>query len=260
MPPRTRDTDAMRDVARRITSVDDFSPYAKVLVFGPNGAGKTRFAASAPRVLIVDVNEEGTRSAVGSGARKIEVHTWDEVADVYWLLKSGKTKFESVALDGITSLQNLAMSKVLGEAEVRDPRREKTSPDKRSYGRCAELMKGMLYAYRGLPMHVIFTALPRVIQDPETDEVTDITVDLPAGSRGTAMGCVSVMGYMERTQVKVRRDGRLRRAWADRLTVGPHEVITTKDRTNLLGDTMINPKMSDVIKAWLDATPEEEED
>lgn len=247
-PPSAR----VAAIKKRIHSVDQHSPFAKCLVFGVNGIGKTRFAASSPKAVIVDINEEGTRSAKGSGARVFEADTWGDIGDIYWYLKAGKHPFESVSLDTLTAMQNMAMSFVLGEAEDRDPTRERSMPDKRSYGRAGELMKGMMLAYRNLPMHVVFTAQERTIRDEDTDEIIDVTVDLPAGSRGTAMGCVGVLGRMTTKEVRARnkKTRKVTKKWVDHLQVGPHEIIRTKDRTGVLPPVLRNPTMGDIIDAW----------
>lgn len=250
---RTQNPEAIREAVKRIRPVNEVDPYVKVLVFGPNGSGKTRFAGTAPNCLIVDINERGTRSIVGTGAQRIEIDRWDDIGHIYWYLKSGKHDFESVAIDTVTAMQGLAMSFVLGEAEERDPSRERGMPDKRSYGRAGELVKGIALAFRNLDMHVIFTAQVRNIYDDVTDEITEQAVDLPAGSRGTVTGCVSVLGFMQPKEVRVRRKdtGKIESKWVDQLILGPDSRYgAVKDRTNRLGPVMRNPTMPDIIEAW----------
>lgn len=244
--PRTRDPSDMRQLARRIRSVDDLGPHVKALVYGPNNSGKTRFGASAPRPLILDFNEQGTRSARGTGAKVIEIDNWDDVGNAYWLLASGKTRFETCVLDTITGMHRLAMDKVIGDAEARDPARPRSMPDKRSYGQSGQLMRGMLLAYRNLPMHVIFTAQPRYERDEDTGQITEVTVGLPAGCRGDAMDVVSIIGLLRPRRVK--RGGKAR--WHDTLIVGRHSVYRTKDRTNNLGDVVLDPTFDKVLQAW----------
>jgi AAA domain len=250
MASRTADPEKIKAVVRRIRPVDEITPHAKVLVYGDNGSGKTRFAASAPKCLIVDVTEEGTRSAAGSGSHYLTADTFDDIGQIYWYLRSGKHKFESVAIDTITAMENVALAMVLDEAENRDPTRERRMPDQRSWGRANELVKGMLMAYRNLPMHVIFTAQARDVIDRETEELTARTVDLPAGSRGVAMGMVGILGYLEPREVTVKRGSERKREWRDTLYVGPHETFSTKDRTNNLGKLVLNPTMDKIIQAW----------
>lgn len=256
---RTRDVEAIRAVARRISSVDDVDPHVKVLVFGHNGSGKTRFAATAPKCLIIDINEAGTRSAVGSGAKKVVVDNWPDIGHLYWYLKAAKHNFESVAIDTLTAMNMLAMRFVLGEAEDRDPARVKDMPDKRTYGKTGQLMTSMIWAFRNLPMHVVFTAQVRTITDDDTGEVLDYAVDLPAGSRGAANGAVSVLGYLEPREVRVRdKNGKVTRRWTDHMLLGPnHEYSSLKDRTNQLGPILKNPTMPAVIEAWHNTNTED---
>lgn len=250
---RTKDRGGIEAVVKRIRSVDDVDPWAKVLVFGHNGSGKTRFAASAPKCLILDINEMGTRSAVGSGARMIEINAWEEVGHIFWYLKAGDHPYESVAIDTITSMHNLAMRFVLGEQDDRDPSRMRDTPDKRTWGRSGELTKSMIWAFRNLPMHVVLTAQVRSIVDQDTQEVLDTTVDLPAGARGSATGAVGVLGYLEPKESKVRERAtrKITTKWIDTMLVGPHrDYSCLKDRTNTLGPLCKRPTMPKVIEAW----------
>ncbi len=251
----------LRETKSRIRSVDDLGPYVKVLIYGPNGSGKTRFAASAPKCLIIDINEDGTRSAVGSGSDVFEVNSWQDIGQIYWLLKSGKHRYESVAIDTITMMQNLAMSFVLDEKEERDPSSEGRMPDKRSYGRSGELVKGMLLAFRNLDMNVIFLAQSRDVKDQDTGEVIEHAVDLPAGSRATATACVSVLGFMQQKEVRVSVKGKRKKVRMDTLRLSPSdEFISLKDRTNNLGEELRRPTMPKVIKAWATKTSNDEEE
>lgn len=259
MTERTRDPSRIRAIAKRAKSVDDASPWVKVLPYGNPGTGKTRLSATAPNVLIIDTNEQGTRSAVGSGATVVEAESWDDVADAYWWMKSGKHKFESLAIDGLPGMQRMAMDFVLGEAEARNPDRPSKQPDKRDYGRAGTLMAGMLLAYRNLPMHVIMTSTVRTIKDDDTGEVVSITLDLPAQVRGVALGCCGIMGPMVPTQRKVRSNGRIKKVWTDTMHVGPDSVYETKDRTNVLGPVILRPTIPMMIEAWQN-NPTSEED
>lgn len=240
----------IKELVARIRSPGG-TPYAKVCVYGVNGSGKTRFAGSSPKVLILDISEEGDRSIKGvRGARVLPITNWVDIGNTYWWLKAGKHPFESVALDTITAMQELALGFVLGEAEERDPTREKQMPDKRTWGRAGQLMKGMLLAYRNLPLHVVFTAQERRIIDQDTEELTELTVDLPNSSRGVAMGCVGVLGRMTPREVRVKSGGKVGKKWLDHLIVGPNELIRTKDRTGALPPVIRKPTMPDLIEAW----------
>lgn len=238
-------------MAKRIRKVDEFGPYTKMLVYGPNGSGKTRLIAGFPRSVVLDIKEEGTRSAVGLNARVFEAKTWDDIGSFYWYLASGKHPFKSVGIDTLSAMQNLAMAFVLDEKEARDPSAEKRMPDKRSYGRAGELVKGMILAFRDLEMNVIFTAQERSIKDDDTGEVLEYAVDLPAGSRGTATGSVAIVGYMQQREVRVRQKGKVKKVLKPVLTTRPSDQFRfLKDRTNNLGGVLVNPTAAKVLEAW----------
>lgn len=248
---RKRASRSSEAIERRIVSVDDSDEYVNILIYGRNGMGKTRFAGSGPKCLICDVREEGTRSVKGTGSKKFPVNTWNDIGDIFWYLKSGNHDYESVAIDTITALNALCLKHVMGQAEDRDPSRETGLADQRTYGRAGNLMREILLEFRGLPMHVIFLAQERVIKDEDTDEPILHTPDLPAGSRGTAMGCVSFIGRIYSQQVRIRNKStrKITEKWEDRLLIGPHEEYDTKDRTNSLGQVVRNPTMTKLIEA-----------
>jgi hypothetical protein len=229
--------------------VDDFGPYVKVCVFGPNGSGKTRFGASSPKPLILDMNEEGTRSAVGTGARVLPLTEWGDVPHVYWYLQSGKHQYETVVIDTATGMHKMAMEFVLYEADERDPGRPSKQPRQQDYGRAGELTSSMLFAFRNLPMHIVILGQERVIREEDTGLVLEHTLNLPAGARAAVLDMVSITGHME---PRVRRGQMI-----DRMRVGPHNEYPTKDRTNQLGDMVVRPTMSKVIRAWTSTSEED---
>lgn len=259
MSTRSRDPARIRAIARKVRDVDDTTDrHAKVLVFARNKQGKTRFAASGGKgTLIVDTNEHGTLSARGSGARVVEVESFADIADVYWWMASGKHKYHTVAIDGLPGFHRMSMDMVTDEAERRSPDRPTKQAERRDWGRAGSLMGGMLLAYRNLPMHVVFTCTVREIYDKDTEELKDVTLDLPAGVRGVALGAVDVIGYLRQQEIKVRRNGRIRKEWTDTMQVGPSDVFPTGDRTNSLGKVVIRPTMPKIIAAINGATEED---
>jgi hypothetical protein len=241
-------------VASKIVDVEEASPFVKVLVYGRNGKGKTRFAASAPNCLILDINEEGTLSARSfKGTKVFHIKNWYDIPAVYWYLRKGDHPYQSVALDTLTAMQTLAMDQVLYEGYERDQNKDPKVPTKRDWGTTATMMKEQINNFRNLPMNVIFTAQERHIGggDEEDDEEKLITADLPAGSRGAALGAVQVIGRAYKKEVKAKRKGkrRAKSKWEFRLFVGDHKELDTKDRTGSLGTVLREPSVPKIIKA-----------
>jgi AAA domain len=251
-PPSTQ----IAAMKKRITK-PGAGKWVKICAYGPNGSGKTRFAASAPKVLIIDINEEGDRSAKNiPGVRVIRIKKWEDIGVVYWYLESGDHPFESVAIDTVTKMHEMAMSFVLGEAEYKDLTRVRAMPQRKDWNRSGQLVKTMGLAFRNLPMHVIFTAQERKIRDDDTQEILERTVDLPAGARGTILDSVGIIGRMIPRQVRVKDShGKRKKIWVDHLVVGKHEIMVTKDRTGpeeggLLAPIIRRPTMDQIIHAW----------
>lgn len=235
-----------------IKPVEEVSPYLKLGVYGRNGRGKTRLGASFPNALIIDINEEGTRSAVGTGTEVRECRNFDEVAHGYWYLKAGNHSYETVVIDTVTALHQASLRKVLGEAEDRDPTREPSTPDKRTHGRAGQLTRDLVMDFRNLPMHVVYLCQERVIDDEDSDEPAFHTADLPAGARGTMTGAVGILGRIFSREMTVRNRTTKKKTtkWIDLMLVGPHEQFDTKDRTNNLGVIVQQPTGPKLIEAW----------
>lgn len=247
---------AIARIEKLIKPVEEASKYAKVVVFGRNKTGKTVFGSSAEKTLVIDIDEEGTRSA-HSGTKVIEVRSFDEVAHVYWYLKAGNHDHEVVCIDTTTALHAAAIRKVLGEAEDRDPTRERATPDRRIWGRANQLHNELIMNFRNLPMHVVFLAQERVVDDEDTDEPALHTLSLPAGARGTVLGCVGLVGRIFLKEVKVKKGpNKGKTKWTAVLLVGPHEQYDTGNRIGL--PPLIKADMNTIIEAWADHAEEEE--
>jgi hypothetical protein len=252
-----------RDIEDRIVSVEEAQPYVRIMVYGRNGAGKTRFAASGPDCLILDFNEEGTRSARGTGAKVLPISTWPDVDLAYWYLKRGDHDYKTVALDTITGMAEICMNRVLRESVDRDPNKDPKSPRRQDWGTMGQMMKEQLLRFRNLPMHVIFTAQERVIGGDEDEEEDTMHVpDLSGKPRSVAMGAVGIIGRIYQAEYRTVNKKTKKEAskWEDRLLLGPHEQFEGKDRTNELGRVLRNPTMSKVIEAWQASPPEEDEE
>lgn len=239
----------LKIIEKRIVGVREASKYLKVLVYGQNGTQKTRFAATAPNVLIIDINEKGTKSARDSGAHVFHVKKWDDVTYLLWYLRDADHDFDSVAIDNLTTLQALCMSHVLKEAGDRDPNKDPAIASKRDWGKVTELLKPLILNFRNLDMHVIFIAQERT--EGDDDEPLFHMPDMSRGNRGIATGAVDIIG---RTYQKEVRKGSKKKkkeiaTWEPRMLVGPHEDFITKDRTGKLPRIVRNPTVPMFIEA-----------
>ena len=240
-------------ITDRIKPVHALPRVLTALIYGRSGTGKTTFAASYPKpALVIDIREKGTDSISNiEGVDVVSVENWSEVEEVYWYLKSGEgTKYKSVILDQISSLQDLAMEHAMAE-EGRDVMSQ------RLWGVVSGLMKTWLLNYRDLQdndMNVAFIAHDRVSKGGDSDEDDD-SIDPQVGARlmpsvaGTLNGAVKVIGYTFVREVFLEEDDKARQVeYCMRLA--PHPYYTTKMR-NPLGTTIpeyiVNPTYQRIV-------------
>jgi len=59
---RTDRSEVTRRVRAKIHPASELPQNQNMLVYGDSGVGKTRFASSAPKILMIDVNDKGQDS------------------------------------------------------------------------------------------------------------------------------------------------------------------------------------------------------
>lgn len=248
---KKKKTSAIAQVKKRIVSVREAEPWVKVLLFGKNGKGKTRTGATAPKCVILDCNEKGTKSIRNyPGVEVFHAKTWEDVVWFYWYLRSGEHEHESFMVDTVTGMQSLCMTQVLQESEDRDPAKDPKMASMRDYGKVNQLMKDMMLWMRNLPMHVVFIAQERTFDNEETGE-TEKVPDLSPGSRATLTACVDFIGHIRSKEVRTvnKRTKKEVKGWRTLMLIGPHETYLTKDRSGVLPRVVVNPSIPKIIEA-----------
>ena len=214
--------------------------------------------ASAPKPLIIDVDEKGTDSVKRDmNPWCIRVEFWTEIQDIYWYLQAGDHDYESVVLDGLTGLQTLCMNFVLGDEAARDASRDPDMPSRQAYGKVSQLMRTQVTNFRNLPINTVFTALARTRDtgDGEEDEVLITGPNLSPAIAAHATAAVGTIGYLTKREVIVKSkkvvDGEekvsKRKEIRRRLLVGPQERYITKDRNGLFGEFVDAPNLTDML-------------
>lgn len=241
-------------VTGKIRRASEIEQRQRILIYGKSGSGKTRLAATAPNVLLVDVNEKGTSSVRRDFDPQVfTCDLWTDLSDVFWYLQEGDHSFETVAIDGVTSMQNLCMKFVLGDEAARDASRDPDMPSRLVWGKVGELMKTQITNFRNLPMNVIFTALTRTRISGDEGEEEEVSIG-PACSpsiAGHLEAAVDIIGFLTTREVVVKSKDETkkpRKVVRRRLLVGPSERYVTKDRTGVFGDFVDNPNIQEMIQ------------
>ena len=233
------DVEAFKD---KITPVGKMKKPLRIGIYGKPGVGKTTFCASAPNVLLADCNEEGTLSIVDTKVDVVYLKTFDEINLLYWFLAKGDHKYETVAIDSITSLQAMGMKFVMDEASEMDLTKDPAMMDKRDWGKLNNLMSDVIINFRNLPMHIIFTAHERVRE--EEDGNIEIFPQMTPGVRATFEGIIDVIGRLYVREITVDEKRKIVR----RLLVGPHEKYISKTRSKHSEHIVKDPTFPLILK------------
>lgn len=171
-------------------------PPKSFLIYGEPKVGKTTLAASFPKPLIINVlAENGTTEIAGD---VFDIESVDSFAAVVNALKNTKHNYQTVVLDGLSTL-------VLGlraEKDVKDVRR--------AVGMVTEELSGVLHDFLSLiTMSRVLVAHAKKETDsltierpgrngkPYKEYITKVSVypDLPPRLRGLVAGRVDAMCY-----------------------------------------------------------------
>jgi phage nucleotide-binding protein len=251
---------------KRIKPVHMLESAMAALFYGRPGTGKTTVAATFPKpALLVDVKDKGTDSISNvAGIDVLAVESWDDIEDVYWMLADGKSKYKTVILDPVSTLQDVAMVKTMED----DGKKPGDAIAQRNWGNCAGLMKTWITNYRDLidqGINVVFLAHDRATAGDEDD---DGALDPTVGARlmpsvaSFLNGAVGVIGNtIIREHTALVNNKKVRTAeYAMRL--GPHAFYTTKMRNptgTALPDVLSDPTYDKLVAImrgdWKPPTP-----
>lgn len=257
---RTRQTDREPNF-RDISEVKRSKSFA---VYGRSGTGKTTFAGSFPKALLIDIQDEGTDSVSDVKGLKVwDIEDLDDIDDVYWYLKKGDHKFETVILDTVTMLQHLKIMDIVGPKLERSGKQagDWGTMTKQNWGEVASYMKDQITRFRNLPMNVVFLAQERIfnIEEDESDVgMIDPEVG-PALSPSVKTHLNAAVSVIGNTFIRVRhiekKDAKGKKKRVKRieycLGVGPSDIYTRKVRkpkSTDLPELIVDPTYEDVIE------------
>jgi hypothetical protein len=233
--------------------------YRNWLFYSEPGVGKTVLAGTAPRCLILSHDVEGTESAraFGSTADEWQVETWADYEDALEYLQSGSgcTDYEWVVSDNISTLEEHAWARTMGEGRKRNKKRPEYKPALGDYPVVWNMMKKHVADFNRLPINVIYTANAMRIAsfDAETEEEHDQLMPLvgsPKRGDTSARICasVSLVGLLR----EVRRDGEVR---GRRLYLEGSDFWVAKSRYPAMGPFINNPNIPRMAKVATTGVP-----
>lgn len=241
-----------------ITSLQDTtaSRFRNICVYGESDTGKTVLAGTAPNMLFLSTEAEGTESAreMGSTADALHIPDYGTFVDyVDWVVRGDAHKeYQWIALDTVDELEELCWLDQLVSDDLK--RASKYQPNKGDYPVVWRKVKEQLMALARAPINVMFIAHVMRL-DVETEDGED-TVTLAMPQMGsTKRGDLSkyfcsqmgIVGYYRKV---IEEGGGIQRQLLTQS--GPRWIA--KDRSTKLGAGMTDPTMPKLL-AKLDGTP-----
>lgn len=255
------------------------SAYARWLVYGENGTGKSSFLATMPKpLLIVSAVGENLAPYMGHGTVDVGgkalpavtiqlVESWDDISDVFQMLRPGTSPFKSVGFDTLTRIMGFWLEKDTGikrnPAELGEFLRSGKPKGKvRDWGTWENL--GFMSVetvrdYCQLPLHTVFLCQEDTIRPKfEQDVLETIPVLSPASWKGVKdlvhlLGRLYVAdkgdGVVDVSDVMGSRSINPKRQEQRMLLLGKHERYYTKGDTRTLGYCVEEPCWDNLSKS-----------
>lgn len=207
-PERTRRT-SRRSTGRptAITKLTDSVMFHNWLIHSDAGIGKTVLAGTAPKLLFLTIEAEGTQSAAyaGSQAEQWVLHNAKDFAAAqdYFENGSGCTDYDWVSIDSASELEDKVIEEILIEGKKKNPRRSLDKMAIDDYATRDMRMMKIVDTFNRLPINVIYTAHTMDL-DGHDDEGNETSTAMPMlGSQNNGKlsrkvcGKVTLVGHLD---------------------------------------------------------------
>ena len=219
----------------------------RFLVYGESGSGKTVFASTWPDTVFLDIDKG--MSSITRKVNRIPINSamkqtaWESlVRAVNYLERTDLHDFKTVVVDSLNEMQVIAMDHVIEKfPEVRRPYKNLASQS--DYGKMLDDFDKEVRRLRGLPMHVVFICQVAP-QQYETDVIQPQLVGKHSSRNVARM--VDVIGYLYKQEGGEGTGDRKK----NRVMVFDAVNHVTKDRSDLLPNTIINPTFGELYAHW----------
>lgn len=159
----------------KLTTTGKKSKYVNMLIYGVYGIGKTPLSATAPKPIIIDI-DEGTLSIADQDLPVLETRSIEDLEEAYEFCKGKKGKqFDTIILDSGYELVDVVLAHLFEQQE--EDKKDGIKSDKRqAYWTVAAETKKWIRKFRDLPFHFVCTSLADVI---ELDDIEKYRVSFP---------------------------------------------------------------------------------
>lgn len=240
-----------------ITALAESTHYHKWLFHADAGVGKTVLAGTAPNLLFLTVEAQGTESArvAGSAAHQWVINTAEDFDDAteYFTAGSGCEDYEWVCVDSLSEVEDLEVNRILREGRRKNPRRSLDKMALDDYGVRDARVKRIVDTFNRLPINVIYTTHTMLI-DTEDEEGDDAVKRLPLlGSTKNGVlsqkvcGKVTLVGHLTVMRDEAEEGSTQKSRVYRRLYTEAHPGIFAKNRSGL-GSHIDNPTIPTLLE------------
>lgn len=253
---KTRQTTEGSGILSRAKPVQEGDEFTTSLFYGRSGTGKTTLASTYPKpILLLDYKDRGTDSIRDvESIDVIRMDHWTDVEDVYWAIREN-SKYQTIVLDTVSGMQNLAISKVKEDNNVDDA----DHLSRRGWGEVAGMLNTWLMIYRDLNMHVVFLASDRTKRSSDDEEDTTPEEGRLEPEVGPAVipsvaialnASVKIIGNTFIRQRQKMKEGKVVEITSYVLRIGPHPYYITKIRSPKsvrIPGVIVDPSYSKIV-------------
>lgn len=168
---------------------DDAMSSLKLIVYGPAGIGKTTFGATFPRPLILDC-EGGLLALRGRDQQYIRCRSVSDVLEAINLIRANIGSYDTVVVDSLTEIVRMVVDDVRPWTGTQQP-----PMTLRDWGASIEASRRLVRAFRDLPGHTVFTALPREVRGAN-GEIVSVRPSLPGRLADEVCAAVDFVLYL----------------------------------------------------------------
>lgn len=237
-----------------ITKLTDAPLYHNWLVHSDAGIGKTVLAGTAPNLLFLTIEAEGTQSAAyaGSQADQWVLHDTEDFreAEDYFVNGSGCQDYDWVSIDSASELEDKVVDEILREGKKKNPRRSLDRMALDDYGARDQRMMRIVDTFNRLPINVLYTAHTMYFEGQDEEGEDEIVAMPMLGSQKNGRlstkvcGKVTMVGHLAVVRGKTE-DGKKGKA-VRRLYTEATPGIFAKNRVGL-GEYIDNPTIPEML-------------
>lgn len=238
---RSRRTQTGRPTA--ITKLTDSVMYHNWLFHADAGVGKTVLAGTAPNLLFLTIEAEGTQSAAyaGSQADQWVLHNHDDFMEAqdYFVNGSGCQDYDWVSIDSASELEDKEVQQILHEGKKKNPRRSLDKMALEDYQIRDTRMMGIVDTFNRLPINVIYTAHTMDLDGQDEQGNATLTAMPMLGSQNNGKlsrkvcGKVTLVGHLEVVRAEQEEGKKARGKTVRRLYTEAVPGIFAKNRIGL---------------------------